>query len=153
MTRSTLFALLVLALIQVALALPFGYHKIFNVAANGVLKGGYAGTVPTVDENVQDGPFAMWGIDALEDGASIFMPPAGSFLNAVKGQVIVKGGPFKWVFQNAGYGQYLIKLPYDDLVLDWDEGTRKVSLRPADGSDTQLWQVPTSHSYSRMYYQ
>ncbi|KAF9280095.1 hypothetical protein BGZ68_007511 [Mortierella alpina] len=153
MARTTLFALLVLALIQVALALPFGYGKIFNVAANGVLSGGYAGTVPTVEKNIRDGPFAMWDIIPYENGAALYMPPAGAFLNAASGQVLVEAGPFKWVFQNAGSNQYIIKLPNDDLVFDWNERTNKVSLRPANGSPTQLWQVPTPYSYSRMYYQ
>ncbi|KAF9573551.1 hypothetical protein EC968_008420 [Mortierella alpina] len=153
MVRATLFTLLALVLIQVALALPYGYKKIFNVAANGALLG-YPDSAPVVQKDFQGVAFSMWGINRFEDGASVFMPPANAFLNVNwDNKLIVRGDISKWLFQPAGSEVYLIKLPNKDLVLDWDERSEEVSLQPANGSPTQLWFVPTSYSYSRMFYQ
>ncbi|KAF9954177.1 hypothetical protein BGZ72_004772 [Mortierella alpina] len=160
MARSTLFALLVLALIQVVLALPYGYKMIINVAAKGALIGDpykSPNRAPTVERNSQGFAYNMWGIDPTPEGgatATIFMPPAYSFLSFTPDfGVTLSREAFAWAIHSAGGDNYIIKLPNNDLVLNWDERYGDVSMSPANGSPGQLWQIGSSFSYNRMFSQ
>ncbi|KAG0011602.1 hypothetical protein BGZ81_002078, partial [Podila clonocystis] len=151
MARSTLFTFLMLvALIQVALAIPFGYNLVINVAGNGALKA-YQGKKLIVEPGNLQGPYNMWGINRFEEGASIFMPPAGAYLSVADGNVALERRETKWYFEQAGFNVYKIKLPNEDLVLDWNEDSEVVSLQPSNGSPEQLWRVQDPYGYSRMY--
>ncbi|CAO3573940.1 unnamed protein product [Mortierella alpina] len=153
MARSTLFALLVLALIQVSWALPYGYNQIINVAANGALIG-YRERTPFVEKNQMGTANKFWGINEISGGATIFMPPASAFLRAVsKTDVLVSGGPYPWAVNSAGNGKYTIKAVNEDLVLDWNEDSSIVSLKPANGNPSQQWRIGSSLGYSRMFNQ
>ncbi|KAF9964655.1 hypothetical protein BGZ70_006135 [Mortierella alpina] len=153
MARSTLFALLVLALIQVAWALPYGYHQIINDAAKGAIIG-YRGRTPNVERGEFGESNNYWGIEEVPGGATIFMPPAGSFLTVVDGgYVLLEEKKYVWAISTAGDGKYIIKNPNSDLVLDWNERSRNVVLKPANGESSQLWHIGTTPSYSRMFHQ
>ncbi|KAF9573550.1 hypothetical protein EC968_008419 [Mortierella alpina] len=153
MIRSTLLTLLVLTLIQMAFALPEGHHKIFNEAAKGALIG-YRNKAPFVKKNSEGEAFSTWSMRRFQAGTSMLMPPAGSYLNSDNdNNLLVQGDESDWFFQKTESGHYLIKDLYKSLVLDWDEGSGNVLLKPENGERTQLWYVPNSDSYSRMYYQ
>ncbi|KAF9280097.1 hypothetical protein BGZ68_007513 [Mortierella alpina] len=152
MARLIMFALLVLALIQVSLALPYGPSVIFNLEANGVLKG-KRNQVPIVERNNLQGP--IWEIQMFEEGASIYLPEASEYLNVEEytNEVVIEGGEFEWRIESAGPGAFKIKLPNVDSLLDWDVNSQKVILQPAKESPSQLWLIKRPFHYSRMYRQ
>ncbi|KAF9970300.1 hypothetical protein BGZ75_002332 [Mortierella antarctica] len=151
MARSTLFSLVVLVLIQVALAVPFGVGLIVNRATNGVLKG-----EPFRPLTVGPGDFYTkpWIIKPFEEG--VLIEAVGTprlFVNADYGRAVLTPEEQKWYFENAGENLYKIKLPNEDQVLGLAEGSNVVRLQGANGSDEQLWSIRGRDGYSRMYRQ
>ncbi|KAF9936613.1 hypothetical protein BGZ67_002203 [Mortierella alpina] len=152
MARSTLFTLLVLALIQVALAVPFGVGLIVNRAASGALKGNPFKPLTVSPDDFRAKP---WSIKPFEEGVLIeaLGTPEPFFVSARGGRAFLTPEEQKWYFENAGDNLYKIKLPNEDQVLGWDEESYEVRLQRAKGTPEQLWSILRTHDYGRMYRQ
>ncbi|KAF9292347.1 hypothetical protein BGZ68_007362 [Mortierella alpina] len=155
MARSTLFALLVLALIQVVAAIPLGQGLIINKAANGALQARFPRTALHVDRDDPQDPSNAWSIKSFEEGASISTLDNENFVYASNGVAFLMPIEQKWYFENAGNNFYKIKVPNQDLVLTWQEyyGVGEALVQKANGGPEQLWQIQTSSDYGRMYRQ
>ncbi|CAO3573941.1 unnamed protein product [Mortierella alpina] len=79
MARSTMLALLVLALIQAARVTPYGWNKIINDAADGALRVGL-NMIPTVEENIIGEKYKRRNVHVFECGDTIYRPPVAAYL-------------------------------------------------------------------------
>ncbi len=149
MARSTLFVLLVLALIQVALAAPYGVYLIVNKAANGTLRGHEKFQPLTVHRD--DLSPIRWKIASNDKGTRILTFNHHYFISDHKWVAILTRDRQYFRFEEVGNDICKIKHLTYDKVLTWIEHTRYVSLEDVNGGDEQLWQIqPWLYDYSRM---
>ncbi|CAO3573869.1 unnamed protein product [Mortierella alpina] len=154
MARSLILALLVLlALLQVAMAAPAGIKRIVNRGLDGTLQVKQGGSTVVVGRDKND--FGVWAIRPQTEGAHLYHPRTGEFLGVNGGNVVVTADRRQtWLIEETDQpGVYKIKLPNVDLVLDVDGNSKQAVLQRSNGSAGQLWQFVSSVDYGRMYRQ
>ncbi|KAF9573150.1 hypothetical protein EC968_008999 [Mortierella alpina] len=152
MARSTLFALLVMALFQVALAIPFGLNTIVNKAADGVLKGQPFQLLSVQPGDLRGNP---WYLQPSRQGVIISTPDRRLSVTLLRGQATLTPQKTEWSLEKAGEDLFTIRPLYNaDLALGWDESTKNVYVERLEGGDEQVWQIKgPSYDYGRMYRQ
>ena len=114
--RSTLLILLVLALIQVALAVPAGPFLFTHKRANGVLKTRYSQSLSVKRDDLQGDPLVIklrapdYGVIQTTDGTN--------FVTDRNFEGILEPTMKYWSFEEAGEEFCMIKVPKNDMVLD-----------------------------------
>jgi len=150
MAGSTLIALLVLALVQVALAVPTGVYAIINKAVNGALKAESTGALTVEPGRLHSSP---WVIYTASRGSIIRPQDGEDYITAEGGEALLTPYPTEWYFEPAGKEIYKIKFPSEDKVLTWDKDAREVKVQGSRGTSEQLWQVQSLRNYGRMFRQ
>ncbi|KAF9573149.1 hypothetical protein EC968_008998 [Mortierella alpina] len=154
MARLTLFPLLVMALFQVALALPYGLKTIVNKAADGVLKGEPFELLSVQPGDLHGNP---WYIEPFRRAADVTITTLNHrfFVSVTRGQANLTPERTVWSLEWADQEFFRIKLVDNvDSALGWDKSTKNVYVERWDGGDEQLWQIrDPSYYYGRMYRQ
>lgn len=110
-----------------------------------------AGRPPFNTGTIIDDGFASiyerWSIERFEEGFRIRNEGTGFWLTAREGEVVGSSEfdekDSKWYVETAGDGKYIIKVPYQDLVMTVlrkkADYPLSIFLEAADGSNVQRW--------------
>ncbi|KAF9557453.1 hypothetical protein EC968_007627 [Mortierella alpina] len=101
--------------------------------------------------------YERWTVETYEEGYKIRNVGTGFWLTArdgdVNGSSEFNEASSKWYIERAGSGEFTISAPNEDLLVTavrtQPDYPLSLALRPADGSEEQLWRLEPVDYYSK----